>query len=53
VVRAHAPEHKVPGGLSTEALIAQVIVSNFGDHLPGRNLYKRQEITLDGATRGN
>lgn len=32
VVQAHAPEHIVPGGLPTEALIAQVIVSKFGDH---------------------
>ena len=34
VVQAHAPEHVVPGGLPTEALIAQVIVAKFGDHLP-------------------
>jgi transposase len=33
VVQAHAPERVVPGGLPTEALIAQVIVSKFGDHL--------------------
>ena len=34
VVQAHAAEHVVPGGLPTEALIAHVIVSKFGDHLP-------------------
>ena len=34
VVQAHAPEHVVPGGLPTEALIAQVMVAKFGDHLP-------------------
>ena len=34
VVQAHAPEHVVPGGLPTEALIAQEVVSKFGDHLP-------------------
>ncbi len=28
VVQAHAPEHVVPGGLPTEALIAEVIVAN-------------------------
>ena len=33
VAQAHAPEHVVPGGLPTEALIAQVIVAKFGDHL--------------------
>ncbi|WP_428841251.1 IS66 family transposase zinc-finger binding domain-containing protein [Bradyrhizobium barranii] len=32
VVQAHAPEHVVPGGLPTEAAIAHVIVSKFGDH---------------------
>ncbi|WP_271623601.1 IS66 family transposase zinc-finger binding domain-containing protein [Bradyrhizobium sp. CCBAU 11430] len=32
VVQAHAPEHVVPVGLPTEAAIAHVIVSKFGDH---------------------
>ncbi|MET4228880.1 transposase [Bradyrhizobium sp. LA6.10] len=32
VVQAHAPEHVAPGGLPTEAAIAHVIVSKFGDH---------------------
>ncbi len=27
-MQAHAPEHVVPGGLPTEALIAEVIVAN-------------------------
>ena len=56
VVQAHAPEHVVPGGLPTEALIAQVIVSKFGDHLPfyrQAGIYKRQGIALDRATLGN
>lgn len=56
VVQAHAPEHVVPGGLPTEALIAQVIVSKFGDHLPfyrQAEIYARQGITLDRATLGN
>ncbi|WP_439924919.1 IS66 family transposase zinc-finger binding domain-containing protein [Nitrobacter sp. JJSN] len=34
VVQAHAPEYVVPGGLPTEAAIAQVIVAEFGDHPP-------------------
>lgn len=34
VVQAHAPERVVPGGLPTEAAIAQVIVAKFGDHTP-------------------
>jgi transposase len=56
VVQAHAPEHVVPGGLPSEALIAQVIVAKFGDHLPFYRLadiYARQGITLDRATLGN
>ena len=56
VVQAHAPEHVVPGGLPTEALIAQVIVSKFGDHLPfyrQAGIYRRQGIALDRATLGN
>ena len=56
VVQAHAPEHVVPGGLPTEALIAQVIVAKFGDHLPfyrQAEIYARQGIALDRATLGN
>lgn len=56
VVQAHAPEHVVPGGLPTEALIAQVIVAKFGDHLPfyrQADIYTRQGISLDRATLGN
>jgi transposase len=56
VVQAHAPEHVVPDGLPTEALIAQVIVAKFGDHLPfyrQAEIYARQGIQLDRATLGN
>jgi transposase len=56
VAQAHAPEHVVPGGLPTEALIAQVIVAKFGDHLPfyrQAEIYARQGIKLDRATLGN
>jgi hypothetical protein len=56
VVQAHAPEHVVPGGLLTEALIAQVMVAKFGDHIPfyrQAEIYARQGITLDRATLGN
>lgn len=47
------PEHVVPGGLPTEALIAQVIVAKFGDHIPfyrQAGIYTRQGIRLDRAT---
>jgi transposase len=56
VVQAHAPEHVVPGGLPTEALIAEVIVAKFGDHLPfyrQAGIYARHGIRLDRATLGN
>jgi transposase len=56
VAQAHAPEHVVPGGLPTEALIAQVIVSKFGDHQPfyrQADIYRRQGIVLDRGTLGN
>src|SRR3546814_8081794 len=54
LAQAHAPEHVVPGGLPTETLIAQVIVSKFGDHLPfyrQGDIYARQGIRLDRAPR--
>lgn len=41
VVQAHAPEHVVPGGLPTEALIAQVVVAKFGDHRVSRTHRQR------------
>jgi hypothetical protein len=55
-VQALAPERVVPGGLPTEAAIAQVIVSKFGDHTPfyrQAEIYARQGIRLDRATLGN
>jgi transposase len=56
VAQAQAPEHVVPGGLPTEALIAQLIVAKFGDHLPfyrQTEIYARQGIRLDRASLGN
>ncbi|QRF68636.1 transposase (plasmid) [Ponticoccus alexandrii] len=50
---ASASEHVVPGGLPTEALVAQVMVAKSGDHLPfyrQSEMYTRQWITLDRAT---
>jgi transposase len=47
VAQAHAPEHVVPGGLPTEALIAQIIVAKFGDHLP---FYRQSESTVARAS---
>src|SRR5918992_84512 len=56
VTQAHAPEHVVPGGLPTEALIAEVLVAKFGDHLPfyrQAEIYRRQGIALDRGTLRN
>jgi len=56
IVQAQAPEHVVPGGLPTEALIAQIIVAKFGDHLPfyrQAKIYAREGILLDRASFGN
>jgi transposase len=52
VVQAHAPEHVVPGGLPTEALIAHVIASKFADHLPlyrQAEIFRRQGVDIDRA----
>ena len=53
VVQAPAPEHLVKGGLPTEAMVAQVLVSKYAWHLP---LYRQaqmlasQGIEIDRAT---
>ena len=41
VVQAPAPERLIAGGLATPALLAQVLVSKYCDHLP---LYRQQSI---------
>lgn len=46
----------MPGGLPTEALIAQIRVAKFGDHLPfyrQAEIYARQGIRVDRASFGN
>jgi transposase len=37
-VQAPAPERPIDGGMATEALLAHVLVSKYGDHLP---LYRK------------
>ncbi len=52
-VQAPAPARIVEGGLPTEALIAQVLVSKYADHLPlyqQAQIYARQGIHLDRST---
>jgi transposase len=41
VIQAAAPVRLIPGGLPTEALIADVLVSKYADHLP---LYRQAQI---------
>jgi transposase len=53
VVVAPAPERPIDGGMATEAMIAHVLVSKFGDSLPlyrQSKMLERQGITLDRST---
>jgi transposase len=53
VVQAPAPERPITGGMATEALLAQVLVAKFGDHLPlyrQAQIFARQGIDLDRST---
>ena len=53
VVQAAAPARIVEGGIPTEALIAQVLVAKYADHLPlyrQAQIYARQGIHLDRST---
>ena len=56
VVQAPAPERPISGGLATEALLAQVLVAKFGDHLPlyrQAQIFARQGVELDRSTLGD
>jgi transposase len=53
VVQAAAPARIVEGGIPTEALIAQVLVAKYADHLPlyrQAQIYARQGIQLNRST---
>ncbi|QYE33197.1 transposase (plasmid) [Polymorphobacter sp. PAMC 29334] len=53
VVQAPAPTRIVDGGLPTDALVAQVLVSRYADYLPlyrRAQIYVRQGVTLDRST---
>ena len=53
VVQAPAPERPIDGGMATEALVAQVVVSKFCDSLPlhrQAQIFKREGIDLDRST---
>jgi transposase len=53
VVQAPAPERPIDGGLATEALLAQVLIGKYSDHLPlyrQSQIFARQGVTLDRST---
>ncbi len=53
ILQAPAPSHLIEGGLPTEALMANVAVAKFCDHLPlfrQTQIYARSGIDLDRST---
>src|SRR5918997_1181323 len=53
VVQAPAPERPITGGEAAEALLAQVLVAKYADHLPlyrQAQIFARQGIELDRST---
>ena len=53
VAQALAPAHLIEGGMPTEALLAHVLVSKFGDHTPlyrQAGIYGRSGVDLDRST---
>lgn len=53
VAQAPAPERLIESGLPTEALVAQVIVAKYADHLPlyrQAQIWARQGIQIDRST---
>ena len=53
VVQAPAPARLIEGGMPTEATIAQVLVSKYGDHLPQyrlEDIFARHGVGLSRAT---
>jgi transposase len=53
VVQAPAPERPIDGGMATEALLAHILVSKYGDSLPlyrQAQIFARQGVVLDRST---
>jgi transposase len=53
MVQAPAPERPIDGGIATEALLAQVLVNKYSDHLPlyrQSQIFVRQGVNLDRST---
>ncbi len=56
IVQAPAPERPIDGGMATEALLAQVLIGKYSDHLPlyrQSQIFARQGVTLDRSTLCN
>jgi transposase len=56
VVQAPAPERPLTGGMATEAVLAQVLVAKYCDHLPlyrQAQIFARHGIDLDRSTLAN
>ena len=54
-MQAPAPARLIEGGLPTDALVAQVLVSKYADHLPlyrQAQIFARQGVSLDRSTLG-
>jgi transposase len=53
VIQASAPERPVDGGMATEALIAQVLVAKYSEHMPlyrQAQVFARHGVELDRST---
>src|SRR5271165_7117671 len=53
VVQAPAPERPIDGGMATEALLAHILISKYGDSLPlyrQAQIFARQGVVLDRST---
>jgi len=56
VVQAAAPERPLTGGIATEAVLAQILVAKYCDHLPlyrQAQIFARHGIDLDRSTLAN
>ncbi len=56
VVQAPAPERPITGGMASEAVLAQVLVAKYSDHLPlyrQAQIFARHGIDLDRSTLAN
>ncbi|TMJ44337.1 MAG: IS66 family transposase, partial [Alphaproteobacteria bacterium] len=56
VVQAPAPERPLTGGIATEAVLAQVLVAKYSEHLPlyrQAQIFARNGIDLDRSTLAN